>query len=1206
MHYGILGTTTAHSDDGTPVPLGGARLRALLAALVLRQGRPVPAELLVDEVWDAEPPQDAAAALQTLVGRLRRTVGRAEVGSGPAGYWLTDGRTDVGEFQRLAAEGRTALEAGEPGTALERLDAALALWRGPALADLPDRHGPAARLEAQRDDARRCRITALLALGRTGVATAELAELCEQHPLDESWQVLLIRALRDGGRTAEALQRYEGVRRALAEELGTDPGAELQALYRELLNPPVGPARQYGTAGTGGFGGGSGATWPAAAPGDRDASARGAAGGVGGAPGTGRGPDAGGVRSGAEAPFGTPGTPGTSGTYAAAGFAGPGGGGGHDGAPAGLAGSNGAGARPPAGEVLRAAGNLRPRLTSFVGRDGDLATVGAALDAGRLTTLTGPGGSGKTRLSLEAGRIAQTGADWPDGVWQVELAPLEDPAAVPGAVVSALGLRDTVLHTGGAVGEAMDSRDDPLRRLLDHCGRRRMLLLLDNCEHLVQAAADLADRLLAECPGLTVLATSREPLGVPGEAVLPVEPLPDPAALRLLAERGAAARPGFAIADDPEACAEICRRLDGLPLAIELAAARLRGLTPRLLADRLDSRFALLTAGSRTLLPRQQTLRAVVDWSWDLLGSRERAVLRRLAVFAGGCTLEDAEQVVADGSEVTRGQVADLLLSLVDKSLLVADLGGEPRYGMLETIHEYATERLAEADEPEVALRHVRHYRELVRQAELDLHGPGQLTELARLEREQDNIRAALRRAVELGEEQEALVLALAMSSYWTLRDYRTEARAWYDAVSALGPDPYAEDAPMPVPLTEGPLDAPLPMAPEMLEEARRHLGLQRLVSMFTGNMATLGDPEALRTADRILQMYTPDLPQSYRSPVLLRMFALFLAGEMGRMREAVDDAVVGARLYGREGDLAFALQLRSRLLNDWVGELGQAVEDSAEALELFTRAGDRWGQSETLAAQAENFAKLGDGQRAADNYRRAIVLATELGALQEVPLLRVRLGETLMEFDHKVGERMVVDALAEISVSGHSSDGARMYGRLVLCHHYIQRGEYARGLGQLDLLGEEQHTLGPVAPEVFLGVVDCIRGWALARSGRVREGLAQLASGRRRMRDVQGGATVFAEHMSLMLLTPAAAVLAELAARLDEPRAARRAAVLLGAHDALHGHLGSYMERSEREYCERLARERVGPAEYEAAYEEGGRLELSEAAALLDGIADY
>ncbi|WP_407990541.1 BTAD domain-containing putative transcriptional regulator [Kitasatospora sp. CMC57] len=1105
MHYGILGTTSAHHDDGTPVPLGGARLRALLTALVLRQGRPVPAELLVDEVWGAEPPQDSAAALQTLVGRLRRTVGREQVGSGPAGYWLTASASDLREFQRLAAEGRRAAEQGDHGLAAERLTAALALWRGPALADLPDRGGSATRLEAERDEARRHRITAELALGRAAEVTAELAELCETRPLDEPLAALLIRALRDGGRTAEALQQYERTRRALADQLGTDPGEPLRALHRDLL-------------------------------------------------------------SGAEP------------------------------APA-------AAVRP------RTNGNLRPRLTSFVGRDEDLAAVRAALAGGRLTTLTGPGGSGKTRLSVEAALAEQAGqadGSWPDGVWQVELASLDDPAATPGAVLSALGLRETVLHTGGAVGEVARVHD-PVRRLVEHCAQRRMLLVLDNCEHLIQAAAELTDRLLAECPGLTVLATSREPLGVPGETLLPVEPLPGEVALRLLAERGAAARPGFDPAEDPAACAEICRRLDGLPLAIELAAARLRGLTPRQLADRLDSRFALLTAGSRTLLPRQQTLRAVVDWSWDLLGKRERAVLRRLSVFAGGCTLEDAEQVCADDAEVPREEVADLLLSLVDKSLLVAGLGEHPRYRMLETILEYAGERLAEADEPEVAMRHVRHYRELVRDADLRVHGPEQLRVLDVLEREQDNIRAALRRAIDRGEEQEALVLALGMSWFWQLRDYRTEARAWYEEISALAPDAFAEDARPPVPLTEGPLDRPLPMSEAMLDEARRQVQLFRMVAIFAGTMEQLGDSGAVELARRVLVVYTPELPQAYRYPGLLRVFAAFLAGQMDSLKELLDGAVEGARRYGRESDLAFVLQIRARMLNDWVGGLPQAVLDSNEALEIYSRTGDDWGRSEALAAQAEAMSNEGDALGAAETYRQSIELAEQLGAHHEVPMLKVRLGEALLPTEPERGEALIRAALAEVEPGSQSSDGAELFGNLVLCTVHSRRGEHDQALERLDYLMAQRRILGPLVPEVFSGLLLCIRSWVVARAGRAEQGLELLREGRARMRGDDGGAAgVFAEHMTVLLLPSFIGTLLIVAKERNDLRIGRYCAVLIGAHDSLHGPRGTSIERHERLEAQEAVRELLGEAEYQAGYAEGGGLGLTRTAALLDEVVTF
>ncbi|MER7036001.1 ATP-binding protein, partial [Streptomyces albidoflavus] len=363
---------------------------------------------------------------------------------------------------------------------------------------------------------------------------------------------------------------------------------------------------------------------------------------------------------------------------------------------------------------------------------------------------------------------------WPDGVWLAELAPVDDPAVVAEAVLSALDARETVLRGAGAEElRAVErgtkgSAGQALAQLTEHCAKRRMLLLLDNCEHLIEAAARLADHLLAHCPGLTILATSREPLGVPGELLRPLDPLPDPVALRLLADRGAAARPGFRTDADPEtaaACAEICHRLDGLPLAIELAAARLRMLGPRQIADRLDDRFRLLTSGSRTVLPRQKTLRAVVDWSWDLLDPAERAVLRRLSVFSGGCALAAAEEVCAGGG-IGPVDVAGLLGSLVDKSLVVAASGddGDMRYRLLETVAEYAAERLDEAGERAATeRRHLVHFRELARTTDPELRGAGQLAALARFRREYENLRTALRHAVTTGDEHEALCLVLSL-----------------------------------------------------------------------------------------------------------------------------------------------------------------------------------------------------------------------------------------------------------------------------------------------------------------------------------------------------------------------------------------------------------------------------------------------------------
>ncbi|WP_344335834.1 ATP-binding protein, partial [Kitasatospora putterlickiae] len=855
---------------------------------------------------------------------------------------------------------------------------------------------------------------------------------------------------------------------------------------------------------------------------------------------------------------------------------------------------------PPA----RAAGNLRGRLTSFVGRENDLAALRSLLATSRLVTLTGPGGSGKTRLSVEAGRLEQGAGHWPDGVWLAELAPVERPDAVPGAVVSALGLRETVLHTGGSmVAEVIEARTgDPVRRLVEHCGRRRMLLVLDNCEHLIQAAADLAESLLTECPGLTVLATSREPLGVPGETVLPVEPLPDPVALRLLAERAAAARPGFDPESDPEACAEICRRLDGLPLAIELAAARLRVMTARQIADRLDGRFALLTAGSRTLLPRQQTLRAVVDWSWDLLGKQERAVLRRLAVFAGGWTLEEAEAVCSDGAEVPAEEVADLLLSLVDKSLLVADLDGDgpPRYRMLETIHEYAVERLAEAGETGATEgRHVEHFRELVRTAELNVHGPAQLHWLTVLEREHDNIRTALRRAVDRRDEDEALVLALGMSWYWALRGFSQEARRWYEAVLAIGPDPFGPDA-LRVPLDRHVLEYPSPLPPEAVAEGRRSLVIHRLISMFDGNLDVLADPEAVSAARKVTEAYTTDLPQAYRFPGLMRVFGAFLVGRLDGVKELMDDAVEGCRRHGGLTDLAFILQIRAKMMNDWPDGAAQSVADGEESLELYRRTGDLWGMSQALSARGESLANQGRSAEAVEAYRRAIELAEELGAPQEVPTLRVHLGSAMLDADLDAGEGQIREALAGIEPGeNQATNGALLFGHLMLCGVQARRGNYAAALAELDAL--RWTRVGAFAPDVVGGMLTVTRGWITAQSGDPDRALELLHEGRELLWSVPASASGFVSQLSVMLLPPVVGVLESFAQRDGDLDKARRAAVLFGAHAGMNGPRGGFLDRVERERCEESLRELLGDAVFEAAFAEGRGLSVAEAEAMVD-----
>ncbi|NUR70405.1 MAG: AfsR/SARP family transcriptional regulator, partial [Hamadaea sp.] len=429
--------------------------------------------------------------------------------------------------------------------------------------------------------------------------------------------------------------------------------------------------------------------------------------------------------------------------------------------------------------------NLRAELTSFVGKDDDVAAVAELAARHRLVTVTGAGGSGKTRLATEVARRML--GDLPDGAWLVELASLQAGAELAQAVLTAIGLRDQ--------SPAAASGGDAVDRLVAAVRDRVMLLVLDNCEHMIEAVSEFADRLLGECRRLRIVATSREPLGITGEALRQVEPLAlpapgassaqigDSAAVRLLRDRADAVRRDVGSDEQTLATmARICRALDGMPLAIELAAARLRTMSVEQLADRLDDRFHLLTGGSRTALARHRTLRAVVDWSWDLLSEAERDLLRRLSVFSGGVSLEAAEHVCVNASDAF-----DLLTALTEKSLLYSYGEGAPRYRMLNTIREYAAQRLAEAGEVESARRaYLMFIIELAETADPHLRRGEQLEWLAVLEAEHDNISAALRLAIAEGWAEEAMRLAGAAGWYWFLSGHRAEGTELCVAAASL------------------------------------------------------------------------------------------------------------------------------------------------------------------------------------------------------------------------------------------------------------------------------------------------------------------------------------------------------------------------------------------------------------------------------------
>ena len=427
------------------------------------------------------------------------------------------------------------------------------------------------------------------------------------------------------------------------------------------------------------------------------------------------------------------------------------------------------------------AGNLRERLSSFIGRDAELEQLLGSVRFCRLVTLTGPGGTGKTRLAVEA--AAALRAEYPDGAWLVELASVAEADGVGPAVAGALGAVASALGNPEPAGSAA-------KLIVRHLAGRCLVVVLDNCEHVIAEAAELADTLAGAVPGLRLIATSREALGVPGEVLVPVGGLAVPAAVELFAHRARAVQPGF-LADGPasDVIEDICRRLDGLPLAVELAAARLRALPLATLAERLDDRFRLLTGGARTALPRQQTLRAVVDWSYDLLFEDERRLFARLATFTGGCDLAAAEAICAD-DQVPAGEILDVLSRLVDKSLVTGPgAGGEARFSQLQTLWQYGRDRLGESGEADaMRARHGAYYLQMASEAHDGLRGATGPVWRDRITSEWGNLRAALHWFIAAGDADAALSLASGIAWLWFINGNFAEGARWLgDALGADG-----------------------------------------------------------------------------------------------------------------------------------------------------------------------------------------------------------------------------------------------------------------------------------------------------------------------------------------------------------------------------------------------------------------------------------
>jgi predicted ATPase/DNA-binding SARP family transcriptional activator len=814
--------------DGNLVPLGGSKPRLLTAVLAAHRRQVVSIDTLADALWGDAPPPTAKATLQTHVSKLRRLFhgsSGVDLVNRPPGYVLEIDRqlVDADRFEAGLLDGRAVGDL-DPGAAIERLDAALGLWRGPAFAefaDTPSVQAEAIRLEELRLVAVEERIDARLDVGRHAAAIGELEAMVREHPLRERpWRQLML-ALHRSGRQTEALRTAQRVREQLRDEAGLEPSSALQALEQAIAgdDPSLQP--------------------PAVAPG----------------------------------------------TVAAA----------------------------PGSRWPRQA--LPDPVTELVGRSAELERLVESLFSARVVTLTGTGGIGKSRLAEEVAR--RDAHQFRDGVAAVQLAAVRDEGAVLAAVAAVLGV------------EQRPERSLE-RSVIEVLGPLDMLLLVDNCEHLIGAVSELVREVVRWCPGVRVLATSREPIGMPGEIVWPLAPLTVPAdgaafdeivsapAVQVFTARAREASPVFELNErTASAVAELCAALDGLPLALELAAARMGSMSPRQLADRLNERFELL-ASRHAADPRHRTLVGVVEWSYDLLSPSEQQLFDRLSVFAGGFDLDTVEQACAHG-DIRRRDVAPLVGALVDRSLVVVEhADARVRYRQLETLRQFGAERLERRpDAVQVRAGHATAFVDIAEQASLAMETDEEGSWVDRLDRDFANLRAAVRSATSDGDVDTVLRLTVA-SRHFAFRRMRYEVVGW------------AEDA---VTL-EGSADHPLrPTA----------LGIVGYGGFVRGDLdraIELGQ-EAIAEQTRLA---VPSTGLAER--VLLN--AVFYRGDRVQAMRWADGMLAGARATGVAGRVAHALYMYS-VARSSLGEPELAIELAAEA----QREAERSGSPTALARAA-------------------------------------------------------------------------------------------------------------------------------------------------------------------------------------------------------------------------------------------------------------
>ena len=1028
VRVAMLGPLEVHDDGGAPVAVAGVRLRGLIARLALAGGQPVSTGALAEAVWDGALPADVTNALQTLVSRARRALGGpAAVEQSGAGYRLavTPDDVDALRFERLVTEGAVA--------------EALALWRGPALADAGDFAEPfARRLEELRLDATVTFLTRELDAGRAAVRVGELEALAAEHPLHEKLAGLLMRALAATGRQADALAAYEALRTRLADELGIDPGPEARAVHLEVLRGEI------------------------------------------------------------------------------------------------------AAASAPAG---RARTNLRAQLTSFVGRTDEVTRVGKALQTCRLITLVGPGGAGKTRLAVEVAAVMRDNAldEVADGIWLAELASVTDAADVPQAVLGAIGLRESRLLPDGT--QRITSRD-ARTRLLEGLADARALLVLDNCEHLIDACAHLADALLAHSPRLRIVATSREPLGITGESLFVVPPLGEDPAVRLFADRAAAVSPEFSLDGETRPLViDIVRRLDGLPLAIELAAARLRTLPLAEISRRLTDRFRLLTGGSRTALPRHRTLRAVVEWSWELLSPAERLLAERFSVFPAEATPAAAAAVCARARSSPPGRPTSCCRPWSTSRCCSHSVTGRG-CGCLRRSASTARRSWPGAARPaQLRRRHAAHYTALMREAAPILLTRDQMRWLAPLRAERDNILAALHYWCDTGDAENALSLAVALTIMALMLGNETDMAEWLGGALAV---------------------------PGEAEEGLR--AIAEALHVVTSAMdPAAGGPGAVAYPGLIERLDAMDIEVYPVAGMVRPLYAVF-AKEDERVRGYLDQARVA-----RDPWLSATAWLMTAGLEENHGNFGAMRVPAAEALDRFRALGERWGLSMALRTIGNIRVFDGDLDGADAAFTEASQLLAELGHVEDLSQVQLRLAEIAA----RRGDLAKARQLSAAARSAVESEGSLMDRGIAAAWWAAFEARW----GDIDAArpyqaAAERHLaqFGPAHP-----AREHLEAMVAATGARIAIADKDLRTAREQaVRSYR--AAVGAEDMPL--LAQASGTTAELALALGQPE---RAAELLGAGAVVRG-ADDPTDPTAQELVP-LLRACLGDDRYEACYAAGGAL---------------